>query len=369
MRVVYDYQIFSVLPFGGISRYFIELAQRLSELDECDAKILAPLYINKFVHQLEKGIVTGYYMPAISRIHRVRAAFNRGLSNLWLARNSVDILHETFFLDKPIQDTNKGTKRVITVYDMIDEKFPECFSGVNYEQHIQKKKDGINRADHVICISEKTKEDMIEIVKVDPVKVSVVHLGFTLTNGDASSGIPLISKPYLLYVGMRYQYKNFRRLLKAYASSRTLNQNWKLVCFGGGALTREEYAFARQLGISDDQLLWMDGKDSTLSNLYQYAAALVYPSLYEGFGLPPLEAMSHDCPVICSNGGSLPEVVSDAGTFFDPYSVEAIADAIESVVANTERSKQLQLLGEERITHFSWEDCASQTLEIYQSLL
>ena len=113
----------------------------------------------------------------------------------------------------------------------------------------------------------------------------------------------------------------------------------------------------------------MGGNDSVLMQLYRHAAALVYPSLYEGFGTPPLEAMAHNCPVVCSTGGSISEVVGNAGEFFDPYDIAAIAQAIENVAGSQERVAELRALGRQHITRFSWEQCTKGTYAVYSALV
>ncbi len=170
-------------------------------------------------------------------------------------------------------------------------------------------------------------------------------------------------------MGNRKGYKNFASLLKAISLSPQLMSTFDIAAFGGGEFTNSEHALIRSLGFDARQVYQAGFGDAALGLLYDKAAALVYPSLYEGFGLPPLEAMAHNCPVIVSRAASMPEVVGDAGEYFDPSSPESIATAIVNVVFSTEKTSSLIRKGQERSKKFSWEDCASKTLAIYEKLL
>ena len=123
------------------------------------------------------------------------------------------------------------------------------------------------------------------------------------------------------------------------------------------------------LGLALEQVMHVGGSDERLAAMYKGAAALVYPSKYEGFGIPPLEAMSLDCPVICSNTSSIPEVVGEAGEYFDPFDQDSIRAAIERVLQSPARRQQLVVLGRSRCKLFSWERCAEQTAAVYRRLV
>jgi len=367
MRILYDYQAFSRQFYGGVSRYFVELARRLSRLENTEVKILAPLYINHYLKELDPGIVSGrQVMQAPKAAGKLFNIYNRAVTRYQAANYRPDIMHETYYAKQSIPLHSKQA-RVVTVYDMIHERFPEYFPG--WDRTAATKRLAVARADHVICISETTRRDLLEISSARPDKVSVVHLGFDSPQTEDAPAEPLIDGPYLLHVGIRSGYKNFQRLLEVYAGEPALHEHYRLVCFGGGKFGHTEERQRKALGLAEDRLVWMGGSDSVLMQLYSHAAAFVYPSLYEGFGIPPLEAMAHDCPVVCSTGGSIPEVVGDAGEFFDPCDTAAIAQAIKNVVGSQERTDELRALGRQRITRFTWEQCASNTHAVYSALL
>jgi glycosyltransferase involved in cell wall biosynthesis len=251
---------------------------------------------------------------------------------------------------------------------MIHELFPEHFPVQDQTRHA--KRIAVERADHIICISEHTRQDLIRLLDIPPEKTTVVHLGFSfsLTNSNkiASSNI---TKPYILFVGVRSGYKNFARLLAAYASDSELSDAFDLVAFGGGKFSNEEQLLIRHHGLNQNQVHQVGGGDEALAALYKDAALFVYPSLYEGFGIPPLEAMSLDCPVACSNTSSIPEVVGEAAYLFDPHSSESISRAIQVVLGNAELRRNLQRQGQERVRSFSWQTCAAHTLDVYKATL
>ncbi len=366
MKVMYDYQIFFAQSYGGISRYFVELASRIAMHESVDSKIITPLYVNQHVRELKSGIVSGFYIPEFPKFAPILKPFIQMLSSHMLNQFIPDILHETYYSEKPLI-AGKRVKTVVTVHDMIHERFPDYFP--HNDTVAQNKSLSVKRADHVICVSEATKQDLLEITGISPSKVSVVYHGFELgVKVKKFNEIGIISKPYLLYVGTRGGYKNFTQLLKAYGNNSILNKEYKIVCFGGEEKTQTEQDIMKELGLSTDRIIWMNGDDLLLAQLYYHAKALVYPSLYEGFGLPLLESMSYGCPVICSNKGSIPEVVGNAAELFDPYDEDAIVYAIDQVVSNPNRINTLRTLGKKRIRRFSWSSCAEKTYKIYRSL-
>ncbi len=260
----------------------------------------------------------------------------------------------------------RSARRVVTVYDMIHERFPDSFSPRDRGKQI--KAHAVQRADHVICISENTRRDLIETLGIPEEKTSVCYLGCSLSTRIAQNATQKRS-PYILYVGHRGGYKNFETLLRAYGHSTLLKSEFRLVCFGGGAFTSREKAMIEELGILPTSIKQVSGNDDVLAGLYNTASVFVYPSLYEGFGIPPLEAMSFDCPVVCSNAGSLPEVVGNAAEMCDPRNEENIRQAIVKVVTSSDLSRDLVSRGRLRVKIFSWERCAMETLATYKMIL
>lgn len=376
MKIAYDSQIFCAQLYGGVSRYFCEIAPRIAKAPGTQVTISAPLYINAYLARVPPGIVSGFRAPKTDYF-RTKGGTNyprialRGLGllvgDLMLYAMKPDIVHETYF--SPYRLGSKHVRRVLTIYDMIHEKFASSFP--HADKTPRYKALAAARADHVICISESTRRDAIEILGLSPDKTSVIYLGFDLMN-TAGAGMEDLSLPtpgpFLLYVGNRGGYKNFLRLLEAYGTSPTLKAQYRLICFGGGAFSADELMTMQKLGLKCDQVIQLGGDDKLLGTIYTQASAFIFPSHYEGFGIPPLEAMSHNCPVVCSNTSSIPEVVGDAGEYFDPADTDSIRMAIERVVTSDSHKKWLIMKGRERLKNFSWDRCAAETLAIYKTL-
>ncbi|MDV7199727.1 glycosyltransferase family 1 protein [Roseovarius sp. 10] len=372
MKISYDTQIFCSQTYGGVSRYFCEIASRLFEDPGLEISIAAPLYINSYLPNLPSGIVTGFRAPRVERFNsKYLKLLFRGaglmLGDIALRTQCPDIVHETYYFAQPLGP--RHARRVLTIYDMIHERFPSDFPLADKTSRY--KAAAAKRADHVICISEATRADVIEFLNLPPEKISVIHLGFDLMKPRTEAFAKLGGKtdgPFLLYVGNRGGYKNFLRLLDAYASSPTLRYQFKLVCFGGGPFSAEEREKITRLHLTSDQVVQFGGNDEILSGLYARASAFVYPSLYEGFGIPPLEAMSHGCPVVCAATSSIPEVVGNGGEYFDPADIGSIRESIERVVGSESHRDVLVRKGRARLDSFSWDRCAHETLNVYRRL-
>jgi len=376
MKVVYDPQVFLAQKYGGISRYFCEIASRIAKGPGVQVSITAPMYINAYLAHVPQAIVSGFRAPNTDRFQKnYRANYPRlmlrGLGllmgDVMLRAMKPDIVHETYF--SPYGLGGGRARRVLTIYDMIHEKFASNFT--RRDKTARYKMRAATRADHIICISESTRRDAIDILGLHPDKTSVIYLGFDLMRTDGGCVEQLTvptSGPFLLYVGNRGGYKNFLHLLEAYGASPQLNMGFKLICFGGGAFNKEELIMMRKLGLVNGQVIQLAGDDQLLAKAYSRASAFVFPSLYEGFGIPPLEAMSHDCPVVCSNTSSIPEVVGDAGEYFDPADIDSIRTALERVVTSDSHRESLIEKGRKRLKCFSWDHCATETLDIYKKL-
>jgi Glycosyltransferase len=364
MKILYDYQAFSMQKYGGISRYFIELNNRLNKQENCETIILAPFFINLFLNSNNGKNVIGNLIPVLPKTKKLREFANHFTSNLLITKLNVDIYHETYYSRLPLRRL-KGIKYVATVYDMIHEKFASSFK--DSYQVSKAKKRSVQDADLVFCISENTKQDLIDIFNVDKSKVIVTYLGWECACFGSKTNEKIVDSEYILYVGVRDGYKNFDRLLDAYANIDKIRNNFKLIAFGPDVFTKTELNKIDSLRLND-RVICLRGNNSLLMRLYESASVFVYPSLYEGFGIPPLEAMSNNCPVICSNTSSLPEVVGNAAELFDPYEIESISSSMIKVLFNSARRKELIKRGKEQVKLFSWNNCAVQTLKGYRSL-
>ena len=360
MKIFYDYQIFYWQRYGGISTYFCNLIENLKFLNN-DLKIISPVYINELIggHNLNNQI----HGNKITKIPRYSRKFLRYLNDIYFEyycfKNKADIIHHTYY--EKIFDFGKK-KNILTVYDLIHEKSLKN----NTKDYFSAKANAIAKADHIICISENTQRDLIEFYKVEKEKTSVVYLA------SSYNSQPLKKKDttqFILYVGDRRGYKNFNNFIYAISLSSQLKNKIKVVCFGGGNFSKDEMVKFKDLGFKEKMILYYDGKNSELEKLYLNAALLVYPSKYEGFGLPILEAMSLGCPVACSNTSSLVEVGGNSVKYFDPENIENIKDSIEFVLLSESNQKKLIQKGIVQNMKFSWSLCSKETMLIYKNVV
>ena len=364
MRILYDHQIFTWQRYGGISRYYYELISRICRIPEMDVSIFLGLNINEYVVPALRKDCRSYFgikVPASTGMIRAYKAINCMLFNVALYSGSKpDLYHQTNYSN--VAPLYAG-RRVVTVLDMIHERYPEHFPP--HDKTTRIKRDAVARAEGVICISQSTKRDLIDLFQVPERKIKVIYLGnsLTRTTSDASP----VNAPYILYVGLREHYKNFTALSRAYARSPRLSREFKLVCFGGGFFTAAEQNELASLGIAAN-VLHRSGDDGLLASLYAHASVLVYPSLYEGFGIPPLEAMHYGCPVLASHASSIPEVVGDAGLYFDPAEPNDLLQKLEGLLGNDSLRDQLRWRGRRQEQKFSWDICAKETSEFYRML-
>lgn len=369
MKVVFDHQIFFLQRYGGISRYFRELSVRLARAADTRVSVVAPFHINEYLRSgAGFGLGWPYFGYQFRHAARLRNRARRFLlPRLYAQHRDADIIHETYFSEAAF---GTARARVTTVYDMIYEIYPQYFPDAVHVTRAKRR--AVDRCDHVICISEATRRDLVRIFDVAPERTSVIHLGYDLvpSGGTAASGLATgtESRPYVLFVGNRGEHKNFDRLAQAFAGSALLLEGFDLVAFGGRPFGGAESQLFRQLGIAD-RVRYVAGDDTLLASHYRGAAVFAYPSLYEGFGIPPLEAMSFDCPVACSSTSSIPEVVGDAAAFFDPESVDSIRATLERVAGSDGLRLELVARGRERLKAFSWQRCADETSEVYARLL
>jgi glycosyltransferase involved in cell wall biosynthesis len=370
LRVMFDTQIFCHQRFGGVSRYFCSMALEMQHLAGITPLIVAPFHYNEYLGRLPRTLVCGRRVPWLEG----KTALCYGLSVIpgiiAARRYRPDVLHNTYYF--PIKPP-AGARRILTIYDMIHEKFPKYFGAKPMLSRL--KAASAAAADHVICISHSTRRDVLDAYDIPPERVSVTQLGFdaldSLLTAESASDFRTrvlgANTPYLLHVGSRSGHKNFQGLLDAYGSSAWLQGNFLLLCFGGGDFTAAERLAISAAGVAD-RVRYLGGSDAVLAACYAHAALFVCPSFYEGFGSPVLEAMSLDCPVACSNSSSLPEVAADAARLFDPADRDSIRDALEAVLNSPATAATLKERARVRRTQFSWRRCAQETLNIYRQV-
>jgi len=364
MNLFFDSQIFSWQIHGGISRYFVELGRRLALRDDINFRIISPFYVNRFLGADKTIPITGILLPKLPYTVTVFKIINRILTLGYLYCHTPDIVHETFYTVKPVAPPS--TRIVITIHDLIHEKFPTLYA---HQQHVvAAKAAAVQRADHIICVSHHTKKDLCEIYNVPSEKISVIYHGVSLPQGSLPALPTAVKKPYILYVGDRGEHKNFSFLVEAVASTPDIHGEVMLVCFGGPPFNAEEMRLMADCGVPPGTIQWLHGDDRLLQTLYRNAVCLICPSLYEGFGLPLVEAMAVGCPVLCSNTGALPEIGGDAAVYFDPTDRDDAAQALQHLINSPTLRQKMSRAGLARSRWFSWDNCFRNTLKIYQRL-
>ena len=250
------------------------------------------------------------------------------------------------------------------VHDMIHEKFPQYVTDANIT--IGHKKKVITRANRIIAISENTKKDIIEIFNINPQKIDVIYHSTSMKHFSGKHKLQ-IPESFLLFVGDRTPYKNFKRFMETFAQIHEQDKTLFAI-YTGSKLKKDEQDMLIGMGIFE-YTIHIKASDQALSELYSRALLFVYPSLYEGFGIPILEAYACHCPVALSNTSCFPEIAGDAAVYFDPYSISSMSEAITKVIYNEEKRSQLIRLGNERLKRYSWEKAAQKTEEAYQKAI
>ena len=364
LNILFDYQIFSRQRAGGISYYFYNLSEKLLKYGT-DVTIFSPLHRNQYL-KFSKANIVGLninFLPG--KLNYLINRINHFITNIYLKNNNkIDIIHETYF-SQFFAESNK-TKKICTIYDLINEKFPSFFAD---SREITKQKEKlILRSDHIICISESTKKDVINYFGVDPKKITVTLLGSSLKN----TNIDIFNKKlknYILFVGNRKGYKNFRCFVCAYSKSNFLKSNYKIALFGGEKFAEEDFEVLKYFNINLDSIWIIDEKKYSLDYIYSNVSLLVYPSMYEGFGLPILEAMSCGCPVLSSSGGSTMEVGGNELYYYNPHDEYKLRNLMEKFLTSESLQRSQILYGLERAKNFSWEKCSQETLEVYKKVI
>ncbi len=264
---------------------------------------------------------------------------------------------------------------VVTIHDLSFFYYPNEFRKKDLYQLKNWTDYSIKRATKVISVSKTTKKDIRKFYDVDDSKISIIYNGFEKHKGSTGSRnisleqYEIEPKKFILFVGTLQPRKNITYLIKAFAKFRNANPHFKLVLVGKkGWLYDDIFAEVIRLNLEKSVLFTGYLTDEEVIKLYKNAFCFVLPSLYEGFGIPVLEAMSNGCPVIASHSSSIPEIGADACLYIDPSDENDLLDKLNDLTHDTDLYAALIKKGYERIKHFSWEKCAKETLEVLTSI-
>lgn len=336
---------------GGSETYARELTRVLATTDEVRASAFVPATAAGFSRGIPEHVAARVRTGGSTRDRLLGLASARWRSgDVRAAMRSADVVHFPFTVSIPAPARGQGF--VQTLLDVQHLELPELFSRAELEYRKVFYEGASTRADIVITISEFARERIIELLGIAPDRVRVAPLGVDLTEFEVGSGQ---RKPFVLYPARGWAHKNHARLLEAMAIVRRTRPDLGLVLTGGDL---------DRLGELPE---WVDRRGlvsvEELRALYREASAMAFPSLYEGFGLPPIEAMASGCPVAASNAGSIPEVVGDAAVLFDPRDPEAIAAGIlESITTGPDRVER----GLAQARLFTWDRCKDVHVTAYR---
>lgn len=379
-RVFIHPAAFLMGKYTGISRYVCEI---LEEFEHMGVPFCLPLRDtdNGYLPQTSFFPRTSRETPATPAWARLIAALGRHTSRKEsfdklamratarkaFRQDSFELIHPTYTNELNLLEYKGRTPMVVTIHDMIHEILPEAFSP--HDPTAQRKKLFAERADRIIAISQKTKDDIVEILGIDPDRIDVIYHGCSALpappEGSSRSGLP---PRYLLFVGRREAYKNFDRFFSGVAPLLKRDSTLHLICVGGGSWTQTEQQNITAAGLQN-RIHQQYADDRELARLYRYAEAFVFPSYYEGFGLPILEAFTCGAPVVCARASCFEEIGGDACAYFDPHDAADIESAVLAVIGNAEKRAEMLLRGKKRAAAFTWQKAAVQTLETYRKAL
>jgi glycosyltransferase involved in cell wall biosynthesis len=385
MRVLFDHQVFELQRWGGISRYFVELMRGLRRGIDVDLALARTrsehlptlnelLAIGATDFGFRETLLGGARFPGKGQLFSVvkrlfppadARRVNRRLALEKLRAGRFDLFHPTYY-DPYFLEALGDRPYVLTVHDCTHEVYPEHFSP--RDPTAARKRRLAHGARRILAVSEQTRRDVVRLLGVDPDKVDVVHHGFAARAGGGDAPWPRdLPERYVLFAGSRGRYKNWAFFVRAIAPLLRDERPLDLVCTGD-PFSAAEREYVGSLGLSD-RVLHVSPGDAGLQALYERAAVFVLPSLYEGFGLPVLEAFAAGCPAAVSGTSSLPEVGGDAALYFDPKDGDSIRDAVGRLLSDTALRTELIARGKARVAEFTWEKTAAATIATYHRAL
>lgn len=350
INVILDNIIFSLQKSGGISVVWAELLKRL-QFDKVNFGCIEYDSTNN-INRWELNLNSERVQVRRKKLLSIIRYFS-----LKIAKNEKFIFHSSYYRTC----SNSNAINITTVHDFTYEYY---YTGLKRKIHLWQKYRAILKSDYVICISENTKYDLLKfLAKIDSTKIRVIYNGvsddYFFIKERGVLKLPFNLETYVLFVGSREKYKNFELTVKSVAYNKL-----KLVIVGAPLSSKELKFLEEELGKSNFVEM---GRVSNkiLNHLYNGAIALLYPSEYEGFGIPILEAQKAGCPVIAYNASSIPEVIGDTSLLLDTLSVESVTKCFDRLKVKEEREK-IVYKGSENAKRFTWDKMYQQVIELYK---
>lgn len=386
MKVLYDSQAFDMQTHGGVSRCFAELYSHMPQNIEAQIAVVETnnVYLQNLGFKKPGDTYQAFMNGSHSKWRRLKYKlhynFMYGRYRQWdrmpnlnqleeerlIRQQGYDVFHPTFFGDAHLPFIG-NRPFVVTVHDMIPEIYTQYYQA-NDPQILQKQAI-IPKANHLVAVSEQTKKDLIRFMNIPEEKISVVYHGT-----DETPYVPSEERPYdfeyILYVGERHFYKNFIYFCRDCMPILKRHKNLKVVCTGT-PFTWEENYFIAVFGMEDRFIQTFVQSDQEFMDLYHHAVAFVYPSEYEGFGIPILEAYKADCPVMLNKRSCFPEIAGDAAVYFNLSAHESDFEEQFETLYHLNGNEREALLAKqrERMKLYSWTKSARQLADVYRKLV
>ncbi len=363
MKVLYDTQVFAWQRFGGISRYFVELMRHMPV--GVSPVLPAPFFSeNAYLPDLGMKLPVKRLDIGSFRLRKKLYEWaDNSMARQQLRSGQFDLFHPTYYNDYFLSALGRKPF-VLTIHDFTHERYPDLLP--DSSKVIRRKKKLALAATRIIAISENTRRDIVDYYGIDEGKIDVIHHGYSSLS-KREEAVEGITGPYLLFVGDRKGYKNFAGLAEAFASLSRHDSALRLVC-AGSPLAPGEIKMLNALDIKD-KVMAVQATNAQLLWLYRHAACFVYPSLYEGFGLPVLEAFGAGCPVAVSSTSCFPEVARDGAVYFDPADASSIETAVAGLLDAPDGTRSLTRRASAILRDYSWERTARRTLDTYKKAL
>lgn len=365
MSITVDGIIFELQRQGGISRYFTELLLAVSARHSgLDINVLSAIPHPIAALSSDIGWRTipaiGERQPESALLQGARMLARAVNGRLTLRRQTDSVWHSTYYTT-PLRWRGPV---VVTVHDLIYERAPELFKAREVKSVIAARKRSIRVADALCCVSEATRDDLLSLYDVSQEQVHIVSPAVPISLEAVPREAETAREPFLLFVGGRGPHKNFGFLLRSYSTWEQRDSYALLVA--GPPLSPDELGLIRELGLQERVRIVAWPGDYFLGNLYQRASALVHPSLYEGFGIPVLEALHFDCPVAASSIRTSREIAGDSAFYFDPRIPDSLHMAL--TLATTPQGESGEHLAPKASERFSWDQSAETMISVYRAL-
>lgn len=381
MRVLFDHQIFCSQKYGGISTYFYEILMHLPpSINPLLCLVEATnVYAQALGYPKDREGYKRTYFPTsflfrtyykLTYRHqlffRKRFRLNEEYAKRIIKKGEYDIFHPTYFENYYLNILPADKPMVLTVHDLTPEIYPHLFP---HDIQAKNRLSLLQRANHIIAVSNNTKQDIIRFYNIPEDKISVIYHGFSPTPHQHSS-IVNISSPYMLYVGGRCHYKNFDKFCNALFPVLQKYPHIKVLCTGD-SFSQDEIEMLQTRGIQNNFIHYFCKNNQELYYLYHNAICFVYPSAYEGFGLPILEAYHAQCPVMLNYSSCFPEIANDAAIFFEFHEDGSsnFSEKFDLLYCNADFRKDLISRQNQRLQNFSWTKSAQQLCEIYHKVV